>query len=957
MKSMGQPPLWEPYGVLSSTFGRSNDGFLGAAAGGIHRPMTNPVVGLFGLAGETYLRIPSENPADVVPGGRLLATSRVLGLAAGADYDGYRLDGMVSFQTAIRRGGLLGGGTMLRVDWVPRRDNQLHFGIHVPVGQEWAGRTRPRDTDVDEQRSRARAAFPPAILPPDAEVALLSVSRAATMILAYTNLFAEDTARVRYGESFSAAMRTYEDGLARAFRAAAGSAAVGDSVTRRARVGLLGDVIIPFDSLFGQAKEHAGIHPLTSTAQANFVRWLRDSTRLATDVQRAVATVHSRWLGTVEAIHGQLRAQWKDSRLVWLPLQLALSEDEYDEQTEVDALIERAIGRPFSDRNALTYLRSSDLPLEMARSIFAARDYHVMWTHDFAGRRDDTKTLDEVSYALVADAYLPALTRAVQRYDSARHLTQFMILLDQFYYSQRNGRLWMDILENPMNARIRLPGENAVREDRLRIRQQELRDAVSRSFRLNQDATANGGDRWLRKMVKVHVNIVVPSDFSFRSHRIVPPWPFVPDNIMRDHRKMVFYDIIESDPYRGAVMIMGVGVGEHYASPTWEDRGYRVRGPAALEVRAAIRRALIGNGFKTSDIPLPLRADGRELTANGSDSEFVGRALQVHNEAGFGPKESSVARAMLYNLAPPGSVIIVPDPLWVSETWASMLAGAAARGCKVYVIAPSHANNPNPHAPIEAREHHVMLNLLQIRDRLAEQLLRTGGELRVGLYTARAHITDVGGRSREVKEGLRRAPWIREVIPFDDATLAVLDRATGQTEAEGGRGATALAQDETPRAPQLHQKTQLIARPGAIQALVRQPGWDDVIARSMRVQSQQAARFADQLGVTTPDVDSAATRSADAILRAYEQSLSEADRKAVSFYFSTGMQNQDPRGIMMDGEATLVVSGVQAAVGLVDLYHIMARSTWISTRAELDRLLPPPGALWRRIAHMIRLAL
>ena len=94
-------------------------------------------------------------------------------------------------------------------------------------------------------------------------------------------------------------------------------------------------------------------------------------------------------MGVVEAIHANLLAQWHDSRLVWLPLQLALRADEYDEQAEVDSLIERAIGRPFTDRNALSYLRSSDLPLEIARSILEARTYHVVWTHDFTGRRDD----------------------------------------------------------------------------------------------------------------------------------------------------------------------------------------------------------------------------------------------------------------------------------------------------------------------------------------------------------------------------------------------------------------------------------------------------------------------------------------------------------------------------------------------------------------------------------------
>jgi len=721
-------------------------------------------------------------------------------------------------------------------------------------------------------------------------------------------------------------------------------------IALRARTNLLDLVLLPYDSLFGEVRED-GLRPLTAQAQQRFVAWLRDSSGVAAQNLPTVESAHARWLQIVEAIHENLLDQWGDSRLVWMPLQLALGDDQYDEQAEVDALIERAVGRPFTDNNALAYLRSSDLPLEIARSIFATRDYHVLWTHDFTGQRDITKTVDEISYTMVADAYLPALAQAVMRYDTSGRMPVYMILLDEFYYASRNGRLWMDILENPLDAKIRLPGNNAAREAHLRERQQELRRAVAASRRLQGEAAANGGDAWLRRVVKVNVNIVLPSDFSFRSHRIIRGIPFLPDNIQRDHRKLVFYDITETDPYRGAMIMTGIGIGEHYASATWEDRGYRVRGPAALEARAAVRRALMRNGMRVNQLPLPLRAAEGTPVANGR--EYVGRALQVHNEAGFGRKESSVARAMLYSLAPAGSVIIVPDPLWVSETWAAMLAGAAARGCRVYIISPSLANGPNPQPPVAAMQHDVMARLLDINRRIGPMIRAAGGELRVGLYTARSEVTDLTGRRREIQEGLTRSPWIKSVIPFDSATIATLNLATTQTEADGEVG-TALAQDERPRAPQLHQKTQLIARPGAIAALVRQKGWDRVFASAMQVQSQQSEKFADEIRYTTPDVDSAATRSADAMIRGYEQSLTPAEQKSVSFYFTLGSQNEDPRGLMQDGEASMVVSGIHAALGLVDLYYIMARSTWITTDDELNRLLPRPKGIQARLARAMR---
>jgi len=645
-----------------------------------------------------------------------------------------------------------------------------------------------------------------------------------------------------------------------------------------------------------------------------------------------------------------------ESRLDWLPLELSLTVDQFADQAQVDSLLARAVGHPFSDQNALTYLRSSDLPLEIARSIYAARDYHVLWTHDFTGRTE-TGAIDNIGFSMVADAYLPALTAAVKRYDSTGVLPTYVILQDEFFYEPRDNRLWMDILEDPLHASIRLRGDTTTREAQLRRRRDELRAAVAASNRLQRDARLSGDpDGWIRRTVKVHVNIVEPTDFSFRSSHSLPGVPFTPDNIMRDHRKLVVYDVNEADPYRGAMLLMGIGIGEHYASATWEDRGYRVRGPATLEARKAMRQTLVRNGFRDDQIPPALRAVASVLNTEQrtNTGDYVGRAMQVNNEVGFAVKESSVARAMLYNLAPPGSDIIVPDPMWLSRTWAGMLAGAAARGCRVVIVAPAAANAPSPQAPLLALQHDILARLLALRTSLGSRIDASGGELRVGIFAASSEITDASGRLREIRQGLQRAPWIRRLVPFDSQTLAVLERA--EAASANARNATALAHDARPRAPQLHQKSQLIAHPGAISALVAQPGWDVILAQNIRARAEQTARFAEQLGYSTPNVDTTATRTTDAMLRGYERSLPESDRRRVSFYFSLGSQNQDDRGIVSDAETTLIVSGVAASAGLVDLYFLMARSTWISTDAELQSFNPRRSSLMHRIAHLLSAA-
>jgi hypothetical protein len=336
--------------------------------------------------------------------------------------------------------------------------------------------------------------------------------------------------------------------------------------------------------------------------------------------------------------------------------------------------------------------------------------------------------------------------------------------------------------------------------------------------------------------------------------------------------------------------------------------------------------------------------------------DYVGRALQVHNAPGFGPKESSIGRAALYNLASPGSTIIAPDPLWLSETWAGMLAAAAARGSKVVIIAPALANAPSPQAPLMAQAHEVVARLLELQKAIIAQSSNNDGELHVGLYAAQAQVNEAAGRAREVREGLQRAPWIRSIIPFDSASLAALENVTNDAAASG-QNATRLARDEEYRLPQLHQKTQLIALPGAMAALVRLPGWRDALAQSIRGQAQQTAKFTEQLSYTTPDVDTAAMRRNDALLTLFEQSRPESERSRVSFYFSVGTQNQDPRGLASDGEASVIVSGFHAAAGVVDLYNVMARSRWITTQAELDQYIPPPSGFMRWLLRWIKATL
>lgn len=120
--SVGQPPQWKPCGAVQGVATRDESAGTAIVAG-VARPLLNPVSGLLSLAGEAY-----GSPAGQFAGGgaRLIARVPMFGLGVGADWNlgrgGLgRMDALFTFQTAVRRGGLLGHGTMLRIG-CPRGD-------------------------------------------------------------------------------------------------------------------------------------------------------------------------------------------------------------------------------------------------------------------------------------------------------------------------------------------------------------------------------------------------------------------------------------------------------------------------------------------------------------------------------------------------------------------------------------------------------------------------------------------------------------------------------------------------------------------------------------------------------------------------------------------------------------------------------------------------------------------
>jgi len=256
------------------------------------------------------------------------------------------------------------------------------------------------------------------------------------------------------------------------------------------------------------------------------------------------------------------------------------------------------------------------------------------------------------------------LTERVTEYDQTGRLPVFIIIIDQFFYEIQKGKIWLSLLEDPLNHTVKLPDGYEDMENKIIARQNELREAVRNSNLLSAEAD-KFGQSYIMDKVKIHINVTQPPDFSFLSPGIIKGVPFLPDNIMIDHRKMAFYDITEQDPYKGEAIFTGTGIGEHYVTPTWEDRALLTSGPAVVGLKKMTRDVLLKNSLSPLDMPDVLK-DGYKATSNPSTLDrrnhkaADARGLVVENSIGYGEKYSTFLHSILYSLSPPGTTMILP---------------------------------------------------------------------------------------------------------------------------------------------------------------------------------------------------------------------------------------------------------------------------------------------------------
>jgi hypothetical protein len=987
IKSMGFPQTWKPYiGGLFDWDAKEGSRFGGELHLGLFRDIMSPIAGILGITGEGYVR----NLGGTMDGGfRLLGVCKVLFFQAGIDYSFQRdnIDFLMSIFFPGKRSGPLGHGSEIRIDFKPNGGPTFSIGVNVPIFQKHIGQTRPMTDQVrlPEAPKPSEVVYKPV---PELEEALGNIRESADWINRFTTPFFDQARKTDEkhlelfrekmqqfkdhiqskddqfpdGHSYDEEINFYHQELERAFSIAlsngnhADQTAHGMHFATKARKLLLDEVILPYNRLLGQWKENDTLLGFGNNAYQLFKRWVEKEESVPLKNKAAVLHIFKSLIQFMEENRQGSRKYWKDPRVVWIPMHYALRLEDHDTQYELDAIIERALEQEFTTGNDVHYVINEQFQWELSRMILEAKDYHVLWIHDYKGVNGIGEP-DEIAYLMTKNAYLRALINAVKKYDERRKIPTYMIILDQHYFDINKGHIWLRVLEDPLEHKLKLPKKFQGWTDEMRKTQDELRTAVANSKAL-QAGLKHHGKKWLKDLVKVHINITNPSDFSFRSSHIFRYVPSIPDNVMRDHRKLTFYDVTELDPSKGEALYTGVGVGEHYTGPTWDDRAILVRGPALAHLKDEARGLLLSQGFTEEDIPPPLRRIPKPSRYDDQvkhliEQGWTAKAMESHNFTGFGDKPNNLIKALIYNLMPKGSHMYVPDSLWNSPLWAGMLVSAALRGCWVFVVSPSFENAPSSGVPQMSRANEIFTRFTVIQNEMKEEIEATGGMFKTGVYNLDMDVADLIARIETMQDHFKSKEWLRRVFPFSESTARMILDLKKIAEEQGYKPVY-LAEDVVERKPKLHLKTQFFASGKAVATLIPLEGWDRLVREYAFAMAEQRLS---KTYVDAKKLRETLSEHSRPFLQSWWDSLSTEEREHIVFYWTLGSHNQDYRSKIQDGEVLVLVSGVHAMISYLDFFSLMSLTTWVESVEEVEKLLPRYGGFWYKIARYMKNAL
>ena len=540
-------------------------------------------------AASAYLRFPYANP--------------------GIEYD-FRDEKPYFKLTALgspRRGGLLGLGDRLRVDYVPAKGwVQVGFELLQPFRSFRPNRPRNRQVHMDQvevpKRIESTDLFPRELIA-EVRTAMAWMDRLLVPRLALydapnsksrreTEKGLEEIQRhVRSsGQLFAGEDSTYHATLDLAFtRAARGDTALGAALSAAAESVLFEDMVVPVNRLFSRLKKPVDLSSYSARAAGAFQRILEQRI-LDAEQKEAALEIMDGLLEEIEDIARSQKKRWDDSRLIWIPINYGLRAGQINTQEELNAAFERVVGLDLTPCNDIRYLLADDFYFFYRDLLLETRHYQVTIIHDVRNRSG--KGPDRVAWEIVATGYLEAFVRAIREMDEGKrdNLPQFFLFLDEHYYREnRSARIvsFLETLYKFPEVEVNDPALQAELDRQIA----DLARAVKDSPELNRR-----GERYLRQFLKVQINITNQFQPTFKE-----------DAIARDHRKLAFRDAFEEDPSSGVGIFSGMGIGEHYVGPSWEDRSLVIRGPELVELKHQTRELFMSQGYKPDEVPSFLR--------------------------------------------------------------------------------------------------------------------------------------------------------------------------------------------------------------------------------------------------------------------------------------------------------------------------------------------------------------
>lgn len=872
----------------------------------------------------------------------------------------------LAVDVVLRRGGLNSWADRFRLEYVPAY-REIQIGFSVSPYWQHRRRNRPRDREavLPSPQTNASLQSEPR---PDLVPVLNRIVHAMQWLDNYLTprlvFGAIDSNRERKrfdravqpigdhsnlsGHTFREEDSAFHASLLEAFTLASGNdLACGNALYDVARNALLQDVIIPTNRLFCQRKKPLEIDGYCTIALKRFKdRMQNDFARLDDTYRNAAEIVFSRVLESVKQVFRNGKDRWEDPRLIWLPLNYGLTRDQYDSQMELDDVLGMVVGQRLTNANTVSYLLNDTWYYELERMIQQTANYHVLIIHDVAGLYAEEP--DQVSWRLVTEGYIKSLIDAIHAIDAGDRdrLPDFTIFIDEHYFQVNKTRLLMHLLQNLYD-----PG-------RVRLGDTQLQHSVDSSLSALRQVIANSptfrakSKRDLQRLFRVHVNVT----------NVFEPI-YSEDALMRDHRKIAFRDIFESDPASGEAIVTGEGVGQSYVSPDWEDRSLKLQGADLFHLKSATRELFLSQGYGEQDVPYFLRSqDFSPGHAQRCDSlraaGWTASVAILMNVTGYGPKFASTAKAVLYNLMPPGSIIIAPDPLWASDFWTGMFVSCALRGATVLPICPGRLHAPSDAVfTLEAVRENLTC-MLEASDKLKSQIDAAGGALRIGLYLRNSDVKNVPASLRAVIQGIQGDSMLARAAANHsqafDTLVACYERISATSNATQYLLSTKGAANA-----KLHLKVQFFANHSALAALT-----SEQLSRALKQYVESAERQMVD-GSTTPGIEMSGVIEslASQLTNGVDSNSIVADSLSKTtgglpcnsiIYLTAGSHNQDRRSMMLDGEDLAVVGGSAALVGGIDLAFLVSSAHWITSRKELDDEFHQQRSLVKSIVHWLK---